>query len=148
MHFTADVQPATPNGDLMKLSTERLNKILDCFWIQKGKNSIYHLGRCADFAYSLKKFLGTGELYLVGVIPNSNLAWHVVVRYGNTFWDIHGQNTLDQIRSRNPIVQFCDDNHTVKKASPQEIQHITKLLNRDFVIDTLEGLKKAEKEVR
>lgn len=132
----------------MKLPNERLQQIIEIFWNSKNRNSIYYLGRCADFSYALQKFLRGGELFLVGAIPSSTVAWHTVLKFNNAYWDIRGSNTLEQIRSRNPIVQFNDDFHTVRKATMQEINHIIRLLDPTFVQDTINGLKQAEKVIK
>jgi hypothetical protein len=130
------------------MNNKKLEQILATFWNSKHRDTIYYLGKCADVSIALQKFLGAGELFLVGSIPNSNIAWHTVLHYNNAYWDIRGANTLQQLRQRNPIAQFCDDNHIVKRANPQEINHIIKLLNPAFVQDTINGLKQAEKMVK
>lgn len=130
------------------MDNTKLRRTIGLFWDNKSHNSIYHLGRCADFAYALKSFLHGGDYYLVGQMPNSDIAWHVVLKYGGTYWDVRGPNTLAEIRERNPIVAFNGDDNTVTKAGAKEEAHIIKLLNQDFVRETIAGLKEAEKKVK
>jgi hypothetical protein len=128
------------------LDNSKLSRTIDLFWKSKSRNDIYFLGRCADFAYALQKFLHGGELFLVGKQPTGNVAWHVVVKYNDKYWDVRGSNTLEQIRQRNPIIAFNGDDNTVSKATASDMAHIHKLLNHDFVEETINGLKEASKK--
>lgn len=130
------------------MQQDRLNKIIAFFWKSKGNDDIFFLGRCADVSIALQRFLNGGQIYLVGAIPNSNIAWHTVLKYGDLFYDIRGSNTLSQIRQRNPIVAFNDDLNTVKKASPSDLLHIKSLLNEQFVQDTVNGLRQALRMIK
>lgn len=127
----------------MEMTAEKLNKILDKFWKSKGKNPIYHLGRCADFAWALQKFLHGGEMYTIGGNP-PKLAWHVVLHWNGYYWDVRGKQDINQVMMHNPIAV---NKNSIIKAGPEATQHIISLLNNDFVQDTINGLKKAEKEV-
>jgi hypothetical protein len=129
------------------MENEKLERVLAKFYSDVGRNSIYYLGRCADFAWALRSFLDGGDFYLVGKQGNSNIAWHIVLKYNDTYWDVRGSNTLEQIRARNPIIAFNDDDNTVSLAGPNEIAHIEKLLNPEFVNSTIRGLKEAERKV-
>ena len=125
------------------MNAEKLDRTIDKFWQSKGRSSLYHLGRCADFAYALQKFLRGGQMYTVGG-NNKDICWHVVLRHGDKYYDVRGGQNLDVVLRRNPIALSKD---AIQPAGPNEIAHIEKLLNHQFVQDTIEGLKQAEKEV-
>jgi hypothetical protein len=121
---------------------EKLDKTIKRFWKSKGNADIFYLGRCADVSYALQKYLGAGDIYLVGG-NGKNLAWHTVLKVGNSYFDIRGKQTADQVLRHNPIALSTK---AIVKAGPEEIAHIKSLLNNDFVNETISGLKKAEKE--
>ena len=123
------------------METEKLNRTIAKFWKSKNKNDIYYLGRCADFAWALKKFLGGGQIYVIG--PQHPIIWHVILKYNGFFWDVRGKQTMSDVLKKNTMA-LTEGN--INPAGQEEISHIKKLLNEKFVKETVEGLKKASGE--
>lgn len=118
------------------MTIDKLNKTIKKFWQSKGYSEIYFNGRCADFAWALRQFLGTGQLYMIGGI------FHVVLKYNNHYCDIKGCHPENKLLFSSPIGL---NKNGVKPANSSEIQHIKSLLNKEFVSDTIAGLRKASK---
>jgi len=74
---------------------------------------------------------------------NKDIAWHTVLKVGNFYFDIRGKQDINQVMSHNPIALTKE---SIQPAGPNEVAHIIKLLNMNFVNETIEGLKKASKE--
>ena len=126
------------------MEPEKLDKIIKKFWESKNRSDIFYLGKCADVSWAIQKFLGgKGDIYLVGG-NGKDLVWHTVLKVGDSYFDIRGKQTADQVLRHNPIALSTK---AIVKAGPEEIQHIVNLLSDGFVADTINGLKKAEKEV-
>lgn len=126
------------------MDPDKLDRTLKHFWRTKRNNDIYFLGRCADVSHAIQKFLGgKGTIYTVGG-NNKDIAWHTVLKVGDHYFDIRGKQTIDQVMSHNPIAL---NKSAIKPAGPNEIAHIEKLLNPQFVQDTIDGLKQSEKEI-
>jgi len=126
------------------MDQNRLDKIIRRFWETKHNSDLYYLGRCADVSYAIQKFLGgKGQIYTLGG-DNKTVAWHTVLKIGDYYFDIRGKQDIDQVLRHNPIALSKD---AIQPAGPNEIAHIVSLLNHQFVQDTIDGLKKAEKEV-
>jgi len=126
------------------MNAEKLDKIIKLFWKSKGNADIFFLGRCADVSWSIQKFLGEGDIYLVGG-NGKDIVWHTILKVGPDYFDIRGKQNLDEVLWHNPIALSTK---AIVKAGPKEIQHIISLLNNDFVSDTINGLKKAEQELK
>ena len=125
-------------GEIME--TNKLNKTIAKFWKSKGRNSIYYLGRCADFVWALRKFLGGGTIYVIG--PGHPIIWHVVLKYNGYYWDVRGKQTIRDVMNKNTMA-LSEDN--IRPAGSKEKAHIKKLLSNKFVNDTVKGLKEASK---
>jgi len=121
------------------METSKLNRTIAKFWKSKGRNSIYYLGKCADFVCALRRFIGGGTIYVIG--PGHPIIWHVVLKYNGYYWDVRGKQTLSQLMSKNTMVTSKDQ---VRPAGSKEKAHIKKLLNPKFVSDTIKGLKECE----
>jgi len=125
------------------MDADKLDRILKRFWKTKHNNDIYFLGKCADVSYAIQKFLGgKGQIYTIGG-NNKDIAWHTVLKVGNFYFDIRGKQDINQVMSHNPIALTKE---SIQPAGPNEVAHIIKLLNMNFVNETIEGLKKASKE--
>lgn len=126
------------------MDLDKLDRTIKRFWETKHRNDIYYLGRCADVSYAINKFLGgKGQIYTVGG-DNKTIVWHTILKVGDYYFDIRGKQDINQVLRHNPIVL---SKSSIQPAGPNEIAHIEKLLNHQFVQDTIDGLKKAEKEV-
>ena len=126
------------------MDASRLNRIIKRFW-KKNKNDIrYYNGFCAEFSTALKRFLGEGQINMVGGI------WHVVLKYDGYYWDVRGKHTAKELIQKNPIGLSTKGIHP---ANAKEKAHIKKLLNRDkkyqfSVSSMVKGLREAEKEIK
>ena len=121
------------------MDTNKLNRTIAKFWRSKGKKDLYFLGRCADFVWALKKYLKGGQIYVIG--PGHPMIWHVILKYNGYFWDVRGKQTIGDVLSKNTMAL---NKSNINPAGAIETAHIKKLLNKEFVSDTIAGLKEAE----
>jgi len=115
------------------MNIKKLDSVIKRFWQNEGKNDVYYLGVCSEFAMALRRFLKAGTVYKAGLM-------HTFLEYKGYYCDIRGCFPPGKYKMVASATSYTP-------ATQKEIAHIQSLLEHDTVDHIIKGLKQAEKEI-